>query len=88
MSYVIICRGDALGNMTDDSKYLVYFDPDANDGMGEVIWGDLMHARRFDSAIEAMRVWRMPSIVRPYRDDGHPNRPLTAWNIEPWKEDP
>jgi hypothetical protein len=39
-------------------------------------------ARRFASDAEAQAYWRQVDEREPVRDDGQPNRPLTAFNIE------
>lgn len=62
--------------------YVRRFDPDANGGLGEVIWTqDVRLAWRFRDQVEAMEYWRQPSTVLPLRPDGKPNRPLTAYSI-------
>jgi hypothetical protein len=83
--YVLIQRGDALWNdLSQDGWYLMSFDVDAYDGIGEVEWTpNHREALRFSSFIEAMETWQTQSNVRPLRDDGKPNRPLTAWHVEP-----
>jgi hypothetical protein len=39
-------------------------------------------ALRFENGGDAMRFWRQQSILQPLRDDGKPNRPLTAFTVE------
>lgn len=64
-------------------SYCRSFNPDAHDGQGDVTWtADLRHAVQFSSAGGAMRFYRQRSTVRPLRDDGRPNRPLTAATVE------
>lgn len=36
----------------------------------------------WDSFTEALDDWRRQSDFHPFRADGHPNRPLTAYTIE------
>lgn len=56
------------------------FDPDAHDGCGHVVWtDDPERAQRFPDASAAAAFWKLQSTVRPTRDDGKPNRPLTAY---------
>jgi hypothetical protein len=63
--------------------YLVAYDPDAHDGQGDAQFSpNISFARRFDSAADAMQLWRTTSQVRPARPDGKPNRPLTALHVE------
>jgi hypothetical protein len=65
-------------------QYLHWFDPDANDGYGLFGWtDDIAKARRFPSFRAAMECWKQESSVRPLRDDGRPNRPLTAFSVTP-----
>jgi hypothetical protein len=62
--------------------FLVDYDPEANDGRGSAVWShDRREAKRFDSAPDAMLYWRQQSRTRPLREDGKPNRPLTACTI-------
>ena len=37
---------------------------------------------RFVSIAEAMEYWRTVSTTVPFRPDGKPNRPLTAYTVE------
>lgn len=63
--------------------YLMSYDPEAFDGLGDVRWTtDYRKAMRFGSAADAMRLYRTQSSTRPFRDDGRPNRPLTAATVE------
>jgi len=78
---VIICRGPFPEL---DGQYLVSSDVDANAGRGATVWSpDLADAKQFDTFIDAMQCWTEQSTVQPYRDDGQPNKPLTAYSIEP-----
>lgn len=74
------------GSLMDRSRMgalLKSFDADAMEGYGLVEWtDDVAEARRFQSFTAAMDCWRQDSTVRPLRDDGEPNRPLTAFTIE------
>lgn len=72
-------RGDLI-----KGKYLEWADPDANDGFGDDRWtDDLSEAMHFMSFRTAMICWQKQSTVRPFRDDGKPNRPLTAYSVTP-----
>lgn len=87
MTKVIRCVGLAGTTQTGQGApvgaYLVEYDPDAHDGRGGATWTEhLMWARRFDDAAAALEFWRQPSTVRPTREDGEPNRPLTAFTVE------
>jgi hypothetical protein len=65
-----------------EGLYLQTYDPDAMNGFGTfTATADLRLAMRFPDITEAMECWRQQSRVRPLRDDGKPNRPLTAFTI-------
>lgn len=64
--------------------YLVRYDPDGMEGFGLAEWSpDIAKALHFPTAVDVIQCWRQRSTVRPARDDGKPNRPLTAYSIEP-----
>jgi hypothetical protein len=66
--------------------FLRSFDPDAYRGRGSIVTTRLIEeAQRFDSFLAVMEEWKRQSTRRPLRPDGEPNRPLTAWSIEPRK---
>lgn len=59
------------------------YDPDAYDGRGHVVLTqDISQALPFLSRTAAREYWRKQSKRKPWRDDGKPNRPLTAWSVE------
>ena len=68
--------------LSDDSgRYLSHANFDACDGMGDFIFtDDKDKAMRFPSLEAAMEFWKTQSTIRPLRDDGQPNRPLTAFS--------
>jgi len=85
MSYVIRLIGLADGRPTDfDGEYLTKFDPDFRNGLGRV-WTtpDQNKAKLFGDLGQVIEFWKITSRVRPMREDGKPNRPLTAFTIEP-----
>jgi hypothetical protein len=62
--------------------WLKDFDADAEDGFGRFEFTtDPDDAKRFEDAAAASEEWRRQSTVRPLRDDGKPNRPLTAYTV-------
>lgn len=74
----------ALGSAPlHSSEFVGWYDVDARDGRGVV---HLVHhvdqALQFPNAGAALAAWRTRSTVRPTRDDGKPNRPLTAYTVE------
>lgn len=82
MQYVIRLEAKAGTVIDPRGSYLAAYDPDAYDGGGYAEWTKVMaQALRFASAGEAMACWRQQSMVRPLRDDGEPNRPLTAYSV-------
>jgi hypothetical protein len=71
-------------------KFVSFYDPDAEGGRGMYLTtNDPAEALQFESKEEAARCVRQQSSVAPYRADGKPNRPLTAFDLEfvTWAED-
>ena len=63
-------------------QYVRSYDPDGNDGRGDLeITNDPARARVFTDAGEGLRVWRSQATACPIRWDGKPNRPLTAFTV-------
>jgi hypothetical protein len=78
---IFLLTHEATG--TDIDQWLSYYDPDFYEGRGDVAYThDPERAMHFVDGKAAMACWRMSSVVRPTRRDGHPNRPLTAFSIE------
>lgn len=66
-----------------EGQYLVSFHFDTADGKGfGKFTADEKKAKRFRDMAEAMEFWKTQSKVRPVRQDGEPNRPLTASSVE------
>ena len=64
-------------------SYVATYDPDAFDGLGHATFTeDPYLAATFASFERALEFWQAQSKVRPLRDDGKPNRPLTALSVE------
>lgn len=89
MSYVIRCAGLAGIHVGpgDPSKpvggLLKEFDVDAMGGRGTSDWTvDPEEALHFESPEAAHKAWTTQSTVAPLRQDGQPNRPLTAYTVE------
>lgn len=58
------------------------YDPDAHGGQGFVdVTEDEGEALEFSTAAAAWDCWKQQSTIRPYREDGKPNRPLTAITV-------
>lgn len=84
MTHAILIVADASGRPSEHSGRLVSrYDPDYMGGLGRV-WTSDRHADAllFETAAAAFEYWRQPSKVRPLRDDGKPNRPLTAFTVQ------
>jgi hypothetical protein len=81
--HVIRMEGFINGTpMPHRGQYLKSFDFEAHDGAGE---GEFVpkarDAKIFASAVDAFEFWRTVSRVKPKREDGEPNRPLTCANV-------
>lgn len=65
------------------NRFVRSYDPNAQDGYGEVeLTADKLKAKQFSDSTSAFEFWRQQSTVRPLREDGEPNRPLTAYTVE------
>jgi len=72
------CHGQIFTRPT----YVMTCDHDAFNGLGAVEFTQQKdRAMRFDSFDAATAFWNKQSTVRPLRDDGEPNKPLTACSI-------
>ena len=69
-------------------NWLAAFDVEAHHGRGSITTtDDPARARRFPTFEAVMECWRTQSMTHPWRGDGRPNRPLTAYTIEPQRID-
>lgn len=84
MANIIQIVGLAVGGDSPlDGQYVHDFDPDGYAGRGNLrATDDPARAKRFENAIAAWEFWRAQSTVKPMRDDGRPNRPLTAYTVK------
>lgn len=58
------------------------YDPDAYEGGGFADFTDNVdEALKFETVADAWRFWTQESTVKPIREDGRPNRPLTSLNV-------
>lgn len=70
------------GYPLDPPEWVTEYDPNAHGGLGQSDTStDKAKALRFPTAGEAFAFWRQQSTVKPLRDDGRPNRPLTALTV-------
>jgi hypothetical protein len=81
--FVIVCAGDgAYRPLPTDGQALAAFDADAHDGRGDATWTtNPDDALTFDTLEAAKDFHQTTSTVRPLRDDGKPNRPLTMFTV-------
>lgn len=65
-------------------RYLCKFNPEANDGRGYIETTRLLEkAMKFDTIDDLFETWKTQSRTVPFRPDGKPNRPLTAYTMSP-----
>lgn len=65
-----------------DGEYLKYYNPNDHDGLGEFqSTPDIEEAQTFKTMIEALELWKEQSKKIPFRPDGKPNRPFTAFSV-------
>ena len=86
MRYVIrIVRLETFGAPKPESdvgRFVKWCDVNAKDGMGMMESTPFEHlAISFETQGEAIKYVCRQSEVRPLRDDGRPNRPLTAFTV-------
>lgn len=83
MKHALKICGSALGNASEfDGQYVKTYDP--HDGVhGRIeVTADLQHAMHYDDIAAAMTEWKRINKNHPWRPDGKPNRPLTAFTVE------
>jgi len=82
---------EVLGTATeifDRPRYIENYDVDAYGGQGAAdLTLDINKARKFNSFIDVMEAWKTQSTLRPFRPDGKPNRPLTAFSVSPKQDE-
>lgn len=84
MPTVMIQHGTADGRaLPHDGEYLKDFDFEAHGGVGDIaLTPNLDEAKQFATFVDAWLFWRTVPKCKPIREDGKPNRPLTAANWE------
>lgn len=84
----IILRVEAVNvqgtpHFLEHPAYVKAFDVEAYDGRGHVeTTADPEEAMKWDTAKDAMHAWNTQSKIKPLREDGRPNKPLTAMTVE------
>lgn len=64
-------------------QWLKSYDPDGMGGRGHAVWtADPSEAMTFLDVGAAVKCWQQQSEKAPTRDDGRPNKPLTAYTVE------
>jgi hypothetical protein len=83
MTTVIIAHGPVSGSYQIEGEYVKSYSPEAYDGRGDATFTkDITEARIFANITEAMEFTMRQPRNRPFRADGKPNRPLTAFTLE------
>lgn len=84
MSYVIKIMGYADDQPSPyDGRYVKDYDPDGFGGQGLIdTTENPREALQFPNPTRACDLYQSRSTVRPYRQDGGPNRPMSAFHIE------
>ncbi len=79
----IICNALLIPG-PEDGQYIKEFHPDTDElGLGTVVTtADISKAKSFSSTEEARQFWNQQSKRVPFRPDGRPNKPLTAFTIQ------
>lgn len=86
MPVIVQCMGSASGaRLGVEGQWLKGYDLERHGGIGWVDFTkDRAQAMRFDDLAAFHAVYKSSPKCKPIREDGRPNRPLTAtnWNIE------
>lgn len=83
MTVVVMKIVTAGGSILNKPVYLKAYDVNAFSGRGSAeLTENRDEALRFADFAAMMEAWRTQSSFRPIREDGKPNRPLTAYTIE------
>lgn len=82
---LFVMRLSAIADFTSENgRYLSKYEVDAQNGRGYIeTTRDIDKAMKFENLEEIFEIWKKQSTVRPFRPDGKPNRPLTAYSMSP-----
>lgn len=79
---VIRCLGSPNDGPSPEGLFLKTYNPEAFDGLGDSSWtADCRKAMKFEDGVAAIKCYLQVPSNRPIREDGKPNRPLTALSI-------
>lgn len=82
MKVIKLIAYEPTGEQLPDPSYLRHYDPEAHDGQGDMTYTSDPHlAMKFSSLHDAFACYQRQSKTRPTRNDGRPNKPLTAFTI-------
>ncbi len=66
----------------DPPQYLSMANINAHEGLGSAsVTPNSNKALKFSDFKQAMKFWNQQSTIRPYREEGKPNKPLTALTV-------
>lgn len=87
MTCVIRFVGLANGGTSSiDGTYLMHYDPspiEMKEGDCRLdVTDSVLKAKIFKDPVEALELWKAVDTRQPFRSDGKPNRPLTAFAVE------
>jgi hypothetical protein len=69
-------------------RYLKSFNPEVSPVHGVVMTDDVREAMLFRTIADVLALWNTQSATVPFRDDGKPNKPLTAFTVSPREIEP
>lgn len=83
MTAVIQIVGLATGEPSSaDGLYVQAYSPNGNGGRGDlVLTNDVTEAYVYETSADALEDWKRVSETHPTREDGKPNRPMTAFSV-------
>lgn len=83
MPYIIQILGLASGEPSPvDGLWIHRYDPDEEDGRGALYpSSSVQDAQRFPTTAAVIAFYQQQSKHHPYRGDGQPNKPLTAYTV-------
>jgi hypothetical protein len=83
MGVVIQIVGLAAGDITGaEGKYVKEYTPSGFGGRGDlVVTDEIADAKLYPDLVAAWEEYKRVSDTHPWRSDGKPNRPLTAFTV-------